>query len=117
MLRAAEADALGAKRPCLDRIARNVGVRPHAQFAERLCPAHDLEEFRIVGLGIHRVELTLNNASGSAVERNPVSGFEHLPFDVHLASLLVHVDVAGACYAAFAHAARNDGRVAGHTSA
>ena len=43
--------------------------------------------------------------------------FSTLPCDAHLAVLLADLDVARACHAALAHAARDHSGVAGHAAA
>ena len=116
VLGAAQADAFGAERPRLQSIARNVGVGAHSHAAEGLGPAHELQQFGIVGPRGNGVELAVDDAAGGAVERNPVALFQHLAVDAHLAGLLVHVDVAGAGDAALAHAASDHGGVAGHAA-
>ena len=117
VLGAAQSDAFGAERARLDGIAWNIGIGANSQRAERLGPAHELQQLGIVGRGVKGVELALDHATGGAVERNPVARFEDLPFDPHLARLFIDVDVAGAGHAALAHAARDDGSVAGHAAA
>ena len=117
MLSAAKTDALGAESTRLDCIARDVGIGAHTQFAERFGPGHELHQFRIVGLRGHGAELAFDHASSGAVERNPVSAFEHLSLYPHLAGFFVNFNVAGSGHATLAHASRNDRRVTGHATA
>ena len=49
VLGAAQADAFGAERARLDGIARNVGIGANPHAAERLGPAHELQQLGIVG--------------------------------------------------------------------
>src|SRR5215469_8389970 len=117
VLGAAEPDALGAERPRLDSVARNVGVGANFHGAMRIGPGHEFLELGIVRRRLERVQLALDYAAGGAVERNPVAGFEGLALDAHDAVLFVDVDVAGARHATLAHAARDHGGVAGHPAA
>src|SRR5437868_3417101 len=80
-------------------------------------PAHQLQQFRIIRLCLDRVELALDHASGGAVQRDPVAFFEYLAFDAHLSGFLFDVNVARTGNAALAHAARDHGGVAGHSTA
>ena len=50
VLGAAESDAFGAERAGLQGVARNVGIGANTDAAERLGPAHELEQLGIVGL-------------------------------------------------------------------
>jgi hypothetical protein len=55
VLRAAEPDSFRSKRTRLNRIARNVGIRPTPHLAERLRPAHEFSQVRdrpALGAGI-----------------------------------------------------------------
>ena len=49
VLGAAQSDAFGAERARLQGVARDVGVGANAHAAERLGPAHELQQFGIVG--------------------------------------------------------------------
>src|SRR5438270_7647313 len=44
VLGAAQADSLGAECPCLDGIARDIGVGTDSQLAKWFRPAHELHE-------------------------------------------------------------------------
>ena len=113
----AQADTFSPKRPRLNRVTRNVGVRTHANFAERFRPAHQLLQVRVIRRWFERVQLSFNNASAGTVERNPISFFEDLPLDSHLSGALIDLNVAGARYATLPHAARDHGSVTGHATA
>ena len=117
MLGATQSDALGAKRARLDGISWNVRVGSHPQFAERLRPAHELHQFRIIGLCIEGIELALDYTAGRSVERNPVALPEYLAFHPHLASLLVYFYVARPCYTTLPHTARDYRCMTGHAAA
>ncbi len=117
VLGTAKANAFGAKGSRLNGIAGDVGIGADLHRAVRVGPVHEFFKLGIVRRGVERVQLALDHASGRAVERDPVAGPEGLAFDAHLARFFIDVDVAGARYAAFAHAARDDGGVAGHATA
>src|SRR5579871_3386285 len=117
MLGAAEANALGTEGTCLNRIARNVGVSANPKFTKWFGPAHDLDEFWIIGLRRHSAQAALDHTASRTVERNPVASFKSLTFHAHLARLFIHRDVAGSGDAAFPHAARDDSGVARHATA
>ena len=84
---------------------------------KRVGPVHELQKLRIVGRRRDRIQLALDHAAGSAIERDPVAFFEGLALDAHLARLFVDVNVARAGHAALAHAAGDDRGVTGHTAA
>ena len=50
VLGAAEADAFGAEQACLLGVAGNVGVGADVELAQRVDPAHELDQIGIVGL-------------------------------------------------------------------
>ena len=54
-------------------VARNVGVGADLELADRIDPAHKLDQIRIVGLRFNGLELARDNAAGGAVERDVVS--------------------------------------------
>ena len=85
VLSAAKADALGAECPRLNGVARNIRIGANANLAERLRPAHELLQLRIIRRRLQRVQLALDHAAGGAIERNPVALFEHLALHPHLA--------------------------------
>ena len=115
VLRAAEADALGAVLARLDRVARIVGVRPHLQPAELVCPAQDGAGGAVLveRLRLDRGHLADVDLAGGAVDGDLLAfldrravGREHAPADID-------VDRARADHARATHAARNQRRVAG----
>ena len=73
VLGAAEADALCSEHPCLLGIARNVRIGANPQLAERIDPAHELHQIRIIRLRGQRLQLACDHAAGGAVQRNPVA--------------------------------------------
>src|SRR5271167_287549 len=117
VLGAAQADTLGAKRARLLRVAGNVSVGSHSQFAEGLRPTHELHQFGIIGLCIETIELALDHTAGGSVERNPVALLEYLTLHPHLASLFVYLYVPRPRDTTFPHAARDYRRMTGHPAA
>ncbi len=117
VLGAAESDTLGAEQASLLGVARNVGVGADLEPANRVDPAHEPDQIRIVGLGGQRLELARDDAAGGAVERDPVSLMEDPAFDAQFLARLVDEAIARAGDAALAHAARDDGRMRGHAAA
>ena len=116
MLRAAEADTLGAECECLQGVLGGVGVGAnlqHGVFARKL---HQLAEIA-AQVGGHRGYLTQINLSRRAVERNPVALLHGEAVHADRAGFIVDLQLAGARYAAFAHAACDDGRVRRHAAA
>ena len=63
------------------------------------------------------IEFPFDYAAGCAVERNPITGLEHLALHSHLASLFDDFNIARSGNAALPHAARDDRGVAGHAAA
>src|SRR5207248_9712021 len=90
---------------------------PHPQGAERIGPAHEFEHLRIVWFRRQRVQPALDHATGGAIERDPISFFEHLALHAHLALLLVDFDVTGSGNAALSHATSYNSGVTSHASA
>ena len=117
VLGAAEADAFGAEGLRLFRVARDVRVGEDAQLAALVDPAHELDEVRVVRIDGQGIQLAVDDAAGGAVEGEPVAFMEDFAFDAHLFFLFVDGDVAGAGYAALAHAAGDEGGVGGHAAA
>ena len=117
VLGAAKSDALCAEQHGLLGVARNVGVGANLQLAQRIDPAHELDQIRIVGLRFERLELAGNHAAGGAVERNPVALLVGLALDAQFLLRFVHDAVARAGHAALAHAARNHRCVRCHAAA
>ena len=73
MLGAAEADALGAEQARLFCVARNVGIGADLELAQRINPAHELDQIGIVRLRRNGLELAVDHAARRAVERNPIA--------------------------------------------
>ena len=116
VLGAAEADALGAEADGHLGVARGVGVGAHAHGAILVGQGHDFGE-GAGELGVAGLDAALIHLAGGAVEGNPVALAEG---DIaHLEGLGLGIDerVAAAGHAALAHAAGDDGGVAGHAAA
>ena len=116
VLRAAEADALGAERECLCGVLRGVGVGADLHDGVFAGELHQLAEIaaQVGSLGGHLAEV---NLARRAVERNPVALLHRESVDLDRAGLVVDLQLAGARYAALAHAAGHDGCVRGHAAA
>ncbi len=117
VLGAAQSDAFGAEQASLLGVAGHVGVGANAQLANRVNPAHELDQVGIVGTRRDGLELAVDDAAGGAVERDPVALLEGLALDAQFLSGFVDGAVAGAGHAALAHAAGDDSRVRGHAAA
>ena len=88
------------------------------QLAQRVDPAHELDQVWIVGLRGKRLELAGDHAAGGAVQRNPVALLVGVALDAEFLGVgFVDDAVAGAGHAALAHAAGNDSSVRGHAAA
>ena len=111
VLGAAEADAFGAEQAGLLGVARDVGVGTDAQLADRVNPAHELDQIGIVRLSFKRLQAPCDHAAGSAVQREPVALFVGMALDAQFLLRFVDRALAGAGHAALAHAARYDCRV------
>ena len=116
VLRAAEADALGAELEGLPGVLRRVGVGAHLQHGVLPGQLHELAEVaaQVGGLRGHLTQIDL---ARRAVERDPVALLDREAVHLDRAGLVVDLQLAGARDAAFAHAARHDGRVRGHAAA
>ena len=117
VLGAAKADALGAEQASLLGVARNVGVGANFEPADRIDPAHELDQIWIVGLRVERFELPGDDAAGGAVERDPVTLLEGLTLDAEFLLGFVNHAIARAGHAALTHAAGDDSGVRGHAAA
>src|ERR1700680_4962688 len=117
MFGSTQPNAFGAKRARLNRVTGNVRVRAHANLAERLCPAHQFLQVSIIGGGLHRIQLALDNPAGGGIERDPVAFMKTWPLCPHLASSFFYFDIAAPRHTAFSHSASNDSRVTSHASA
>src|ERR1035438_774810 len=117
VLCAAETDAFGSELPCLRGIPRDVGVGADAQSADRINPGHELDQIRIVRLGIKRFELACNYTARGAVEREPIAFLEGVALDAKFLLGFVNGAVACAGNAALAHAAGNNRCVRSHAAA
>ena len=71
----------------------------------------------VVFVRLLQIELAFEDAAGAGVERDPVAGLEVLASDLGGAGFLVDFHCLGSGDAALAHAARDDGGVAGGASA
>lgn len=119
MLGAAQADALGAEVDRLLRVARVVGIGLNVQAAGSIGPAHETVEILVAGGGDGR-DLTGVDVAGAAVEGDPVALREAVAIDLKDFIRIADADavvIAAAGDAAGAHAAGDDGRVAGHAAA
>ena len=116
VLRTAEADALGAEPECLCGILRRVGIGADFQHGVFACQIHQLAEVA-AQVGGHRGYLSQVNFARRTVERDPVALLDGEAVDFDRAGFIVDFQLPGARYAAFAHAAGNDGRMRGHTAA
>src|SRR5579863_5989951 len=68
VLGAAKADALGAEQARVFGVARDVGVGANTKAANRIDPAHELDQIGIVGLSLKCFEAALDDAAGGSVE-------------------------------------------------
>ena len=116
VLRAAEADTLGAECERLSGVFRRVGVGAYFQHGVFARQVHQLAEVA-AQVGGHRGYLAQVNLTRRAVERNPVALLDGEAVDIDRAGFIVDLQFARARYAAFAHTACNDGGVRGHTAA
>ena len=119
MLGAAQADALGAEIDRLLRIARVVGVGLDVQAASCVSPAHEAVEVLVAGSGNGR-DLAGVDVAGAAVEGDPVALREAVAVDLKDLVGVADADIvviAAAGDAAGAHAAGDNGRMAGHAAA
>ena len=88
VLGAAEADAFGAEQASLLGVARDVGVGADLEPADRIDPAHELDQIGIVGLRVEGLELAVDDAAGGAVERDPVALLEGVALDAQFLAWL-----------------------------
>ena len=111
VLRAAEADALGAEAARAACVLGGVGVGADLQGAQVVGPA---QELGVLGgqHGIEQRQLAEHDLAGRAIEGNRVPALDHeaLAALLHgeLAALVVDLDLRAAGHAALAHAARHD---------
>ena len=120
VLRAAEADALGAELAGLGRVLGSVGVGAHAEAAGVVAPGHQARE--VVGqLGVGEGHGAEHDLAGGAVQGDDVAatdGEVAAPgLDAEGAGGVVDLEIAAAGHAALAPAARDDGGVGGHAAA
>ena len=119
MLGTAQTDALGAHIDGILRVGRVVGVGQDLELASLVGPAHETLEVGVLG-GSNGRDLALVDVAGGAVDADPVAFLEFMAVDADGLGVVVNdniVVVAAAGDAAGAHAAGNDGRVAGHAAA
>src|SRR5699024_4469945 len=119
VLGTAQADALSAHVDSLLCVARVVGVGHDQHLAGSVGPAHEAVEVLVAGSG-HGSDLLAVDVAGGAVDRDPVAAHKLVAVDLEGLGLLVDLDVvviAAAGDAAGAHAAGDDGGVAGHAAA
>ena len=115
VLRPAEADPLGAELAGLGGVLRRVGVRPHAEPADRVGPAEDGLEV-LVDRGRDERHRADDHAARAAVDREVVALAElDLP-EAHRACAEVDRERLAARHARLAHAAGDDRRVRGHAA-
>ena len=97
----------------------SLGVSALARtFSTAYLPASSISLAEIAAqVGGHRGYLTQINLSRRAVERNPVTLLHGEAVHADRAGFIVDLQLAGARYAAFAHAACDDGRVRRHAAA
>src|SRR5439155_25170670 len=98
-----------------DRIARVVGVGPDLQPAELVGPAQDRAGGSVLveRAGLDRGHLADIDLAGGAVDRYLLALFDRRAVRGEHALADVDIDGAGADHAGPAHAARDQGRVAG----
>ena len=111
VLGAAEPDPLGAERPGLGGIARDVRVRAHLEAADGVGPFHEDGELAPHLRGQRR-RLAEHHLSGRAVERDPVTLLHRGVAGSEAMGPLVELKLRGAAHARLPHAARHDGGVA-----
>ena len=116
VLGTAQPDTLRSETEGRFRVARRVGVSADLQVCVLVGQFHQLGEVA-AHFGVLRGHLALVDDARRAVERNPVAFLVGLVAYGDRAGLVVDLQVAGARYAAFAHAAGYDGCVRGHASA
>ncbi len=116
VLGAAEADAFGAEAPRGLAVRGRVGVGPYAETAFRIGPFHDRREIAGKLRQQHRHAAAIDFARGAVDGDDLATSYRrragrHGPLD--------GVDFEHACarHAGPAHAARDDGSVAGHAAA
>ena len=116
VLGAAEADPFGAEAARRAGVGGGVGIGAHAHRADRVGPAHQRRE--IAGqLRLDRRHLAEHDLAGRAVDGDDVAGLDHGGARRHRARGVVDAQIARAGDAGPAHAARDDGGVAGHAAA
>src|SRR5699024_3856108 len=113
VLRAAQADALGAELDRLLRVARVVGVGADGELARGVGPRHEATEVAGDG-GLDGGDRFAVDLAGGAVEGDPVALGEGA--SAELEGTVVHPDLRAAGDAAGAHAAGDDRRVGGHAA-
>ena len=118
VLGAAEADAFGAELAGDFGVARDIGVGANAELAaEFVGPAHELADVIVREIRLDRFRLAQIDVARGAIERNEIAFLDGDGFAADLRGedllLFVDADAAGADDAGPAHAARDDGRVAG----
>ena len=116
VLRAAEADTLGAELECLLGVLRRIGIGADLQHGILAGQLHELTEVAAQVGGL-RGHLTQVHLAGRTVERDPVALLDGESVHLDRAGLVVDLELTGARYAALAHAAGNDRSVRGHTAA
>ena len=115
VLRPAEADPLGAELAGLRGVLRRVGVRAHAEPADRVGPAEDRLEV-LVDRGRDERHRADDHAARAAVDRQVVALAQlDLP-EAHRPCVEVDRERLAARHARLAHAACDDRRVRGHAA-
>ena len=116
VLGTAEADPLGPELPRHAGVVRRVGIGANAEAARFVRPFHDRRklagEFRLQ----HR-DGAFDHLAGRTVDRDRRAFLECLARDRHRLLGIVDTNAAGARDARLAHAARDDRRMRGHSTA
>ena len=116
MLRAAQADALGAEVPRGAGVDRRFRVRADPETPLFVRPTHQgcevARQFRLDGR-----HLAVDDLARGAIDGDPVAGRERATADAHLCAVVIDVDLAGAGNTGPPHAAGHHGCVAGHAAA
>ncbi len=116
VLGTAQADAFGSERNGGLRIARDIGIRAHAEFtAEYVGHFMNFAKIGEFGSGSLRLRLAQPHFTGGAVHGNPVALIDRhrirARFHRRRSSPLVDGDSAATHHARTSHAARHNGRV------
>ena len=116
MLGPAKPDPLGPKIDRRAGIRRGLSIGANRHAASLVGPAHDRGE-RARHFGLDGVDLAKEDLAGAAINGHNVTFRQLVLTDIDLPGRLVEAQFAGTGDTSTSHAARDNGRVAGHAAA